>query len=95
MLHKDKDQMTTTTKTWQPRVLREWTTKSTTGWPGAEVPILPVRVIFVKTVKYNIAMVSEFCWPSIKQKQNVDTILNYDRCKQILTISAILHPCES
>ena len=26
---------------------------------------------------------------------NVDIILNYDRCKQILIISAILRPCES
>ena len=61
MSHKDGDQMTQTTKTWQRRVLREWTIKSTTGGPGAEMPILPVQVMFVKNVKYNIAMVSEFC----------------------------------
>ena len=42
---------------------------STNGWAKEEVPILPVQVKFVRTKKYNIAMVHEFCWPSIKQVQ--------------------------
>ena len=41
--------------------------QSTNGRPREEVPILPVLVNFVRTTKYNIAMVSEFCWPFIKQ----------------------------
>ena len=55
MSQKDGDQTTSTTRAWQPMVLREWPTKSNTGRPGAEVPIFPVRVNYVRTVKYNIA----------------------------------------
>ena len=39
----------------------EWHTKSITGRPEAEMPVLSVYVNDIKTVKYNIKTVSEFC----------------------------------
>ena len=70
MSHKDGDQTATTTRAWQPIVLGEWTTDSPIGDQWRRCPFFPVQVNFVRTTKYNIAMVSKFCWPSVNSKQN-------------------------
>ena len=57
--HEDRDQMTSTyTGMATNKSLGDGTTKSTTGRPEVEVPILSVCVNDIKTVKYNIATVS-------------------------------------
>ena len=47
--------------------LGEWNTKSTTWRRQAEVPILSVNVNAIRTVKYNIEVVSQFADCPIKQ----------------------------
>ena len=56
--------------------LKKWNTKFTTGRLEVEVPILSVYVNDIRTVKYNIKMVSEFADHPINRNQILSMLIN-------------------